>query len=84
MLKWKGTSPAVQWLKLHLSMQEAQVWICSGELRFHTPHGVAKKFKKKKREKENKMTTHNMGENICVSYLMRDLYLNILRILIIQ
>ena len=50
------------------------------------PHTTrcGQKFKKKKREKENEKTTHNMGENICVSYLMRDLYLNILRILIIQ
>ena len=83
MLKWKGTSPEVQWFILLFSMQEAQVWICAGDLRFHTPHGVAKKFKKE-RKKENEKTTHNMGENICVSYLMRDLYLNTLRILIIQ
>ena len=34
-----GTSLAIQWLRLHLSMQGVQVQSLVRELRYHMPHG---------------------------------------------
>ena len=33
--KWVRTSPLVQWLRIHLVMQEVRVWSLVGELRSH-------------------------------------------------
>ena len=41
-----GTSLTVWWLRLRLSMQGVQVRALVGELRSHTPPGVAKKINK--------------------------------------
>ena len=41
-----GTSLEMQWLRLCLPTQRAQVWSLVGELRSHMPWGVAENFKK--------------------------------------
>ena len=52
----QGTSLAVQWLRLHLPMQEVWVQSLGGELRFHMPHGQKnqKTFKKTQKQYCNK------------------------------
>ena len=51
-----GTSPVVQWLRLHLPVQEMHVWSLIGQLRSHMPGGQNNQNKKKEqyRNKFNK------------------------------
>ena len=53
-LDTKGTSPVVQWLRLHLPMQGTRVQSLMGELRSHMPRGVAKEKRKKIRHRNYK------------------------------
>ena len=41
-----GTSPVVQWLRIHLPIQGAWVQSLVGELRSHMPRSTAKKKKR--------------------------------------
>ena len=43
-----GTSLVVQWLRLHLPVQEAHVWSLIGQLRSHMPGAQNNQNKKKK------------------------------------
>ena len=42
-----GTSLAIQWLRLGLSLPWTRIWSLVGELRSHKPHGMAKRNNKK-------------------------------------
>ena len=69
LIKCRGTSPVVQWLRIHFARQGTQVWSLAGELRSHmlwgnqqcapqlqSPHAATETQRSQINQKVNKMT----------------------------
>ena len=53
------TSLVVQWLRIHLPMQETQVWSLFGELRSHMPQALQQEKPVHCKKKKKKDMPHN-------------------------
>ena len=61
------TSPAVQWLRLHLPMQGARVQPLVEELRSHVSHGVGKNLNNNNNKKKHNKKTQNGVQDLAES-----------------